>query len=556
MRAHSLLEQVANGAKVTNLLLPFSVSAKDRTLPFTEEMELAVIFCMAESDRKKGEGIILKKPPEELVFIAKSCYPIWLVPWGGKTLLFDGLGVSTRALHREVLPDAKTFINDIQGSAEKRQAYSAALTDRAHYFESFRREEKKTILGLITSPELVQDFQTYLTDAEEVDKSKIKEVCLSPIVDETAISSALNELSELRTALENDIQNLREAMKLISATTRQHVDILLEETRKIQAELNEKIMATKSLAMEKVRQIQEKCDARILKTSQKFEKQLQELHQERVKLEKKEERAVAQIERCEAEIQDSKARRDTARERRWKEEKEKWKREISALKKSIEDMDKQIEETESQKTIEVSNVRAEFNEQSETAMKDVRELEAVKESKIQLSQREMNSLEDSTSTLLAQLDNLTKQKRMALEELDRMGMPEQRRKLALAYVPLYLSCFQAGIQRKYVVYPPSIVGSMRAITKFKSLLGVSKKWSLFQQRSKAVTNVLNQVITLIERDPVSKRDIHDAGVHANILQTMESRERIKKGLEGLRNEEWMSSNEVQILIASLESFSP
>lgn len=547
---HSLLEQVADVAK---LLLPFSVSAKDHTLPFTEDMERAIVFCMAESERKKSEGIILKKSPEELVFVTKSCYPIWLVPWRGKTLFFDGLGVSTRTLLCEVLPDVKAFINDIQGSAEKRQAYSAALADHAHYFQSIKSVEQKTILGLITSPDFIKDFQDYLTMAEEADESDIKEICLSPIVDEPTISSALNELSELKTALERDIQSLSEAMKLLSTTTKQHVSVIREETRKIQAELNEKIDGAKSLAMEKVRRIQERYDARILKTSQRFEKQLQGLHQERVKLEKKEQRALSQIERCEAEIQTSKNRQDSSGERRWKEEREKWKREASALKKDMEALNKQIEQTESQKKIEIANVRSEFNAESEEAMKDVRELEAVKDSKTQLSQQETKSLEDSTSTLLAQLDNLTKQKRIMLEELDKMGMQEQRRKLALAYVPLYLACFQTADQRRYVVYPPSIAGSMSTITKFKGMLGVSKAKSLFQQRSKAVTHILNQLNTLIDRDPVFKRDLHEAGVHTNILQIAESREKIRKGLQDLRNEDWISTSEVQTLSTLLKT---
>jgi len=544
---HNLPEQVAN------LLLPYSTSAKDRTLPFTEEMEMAVVFCIVESDRKKGEGIIRKKPPEELDFLTKSCYPLWLVPWSGKTLVFDGLGVSSRTLLYEVLPDVKTFINDMQGSSEKLQAYSAALTDHAHYFDAVKRVEEKTILGLVTSPDFIQDFKIYLTDAEEVDESKIKQVCLSPIVDEPTISSALNELSELRTMLENDIQNLRDAMKLISTTTRQHVEAIREETRKIQEDLNEKIKAAKDLAMEKVRQIQEKYDARILKTSQKFEKQLEEFHQEKVKLEKAQERAVSQIERSEAEIQASKTRKDSVGERRWKEEKEKWKREASTLKKGIEAIDKQIEETESQKKVEITNIRSEFDAQSEAAMKDVRDLEAEKESKTQLSQQEIKSLEDLTSGFLEQLDKLAKQKRVALEEMDNMGMEERRRKTALAYAPFYLSCFQAESQRRYVVYPPSIAGSMSTLTKFKGLLGVSKLKSLFQPRSKAVTTVMNQLINLIERDPVFSRDLHDAGVHANIMQVKESIERIKKGLEELRNEEWLSPNEVQILSAVLKT---
>jgi len=94
----------------------------------------------------------------------------------------------------------------------------------------------------------------------------------------------------------------------------------------------------------------------------------------------------------------------------------------------------------------------------------------------------------------------------------------------------------------------STADSMRTITKFKGMLGASKMKSLFQQRSKVLTNVLNQVITLIERDPSFKRDIHArAGVHVNILQTVDSCQRMQKGLEDLRNEEWISTNDAQSL---------
>ena len=533
------------------LALPFSTSTKDRTLAFTEEMEMATAFIMAESDRKKGEGIILKKPAEELAFLTKSCYPIWLVPWSGKTLLFDALGVSARTLLYEVLPEVKAFVNDIQGSAATRQAYSAALQDHLHYFESAKRVEEKTVLGLITSADFLQDFQQYLVEAEEVGQSE--EVCLAPVIDEASLSSSLSELSELRATLEGEIQSLREAMRLVNTVTKQHVDTVREETKKMQAELNEEIASAKSLAMEKIREIQEKYDVRILKTSQRFEKQIQDLHQERTKLEKAEGRAISKIERCDAEIQTSKAQKDSLGERRWKDEKETWKREASTLKKSIEALDKQIEQTESQKKTEVANIRTEFNAQSEDAMKDVRELEATRESKTQLSQQEIKSMEDSTSAIVNQLDTLTKKKRAALEELDRIGMKEQRRKIALAHAPFYLACFRTEARRKYLVYPPSVAGSMKATTKLKGMLGMSKLGSLFQPRSKALSNVLNQLVTLADRDPVFEKDLYDAGVRASILKSAESRERILKGLGALRNEEWISINEVQALEALLKT---
>jgi hypothetical protein len=161
-------------------------------------------------------------------------------------------------------------------------------------------------------------------------------------------------------------------------------------------------------------------------------------------------------------------------------------------------------------------------------------------------------MEDSTSTIISQLDTLTKKKRAALEELGRIGIKEQRKKIALAYAPFYLACFRAEARRKYVVYPPSVAGSMKATTKLKGMLGMSKLGSLFQPRSRALTNVLNQVIVLADRDPVFEKDLYDAGMQASILKSAESRERILKGITALRNEEWISVSEVQALEARLK----
>jgi hypothetical protein len=167
-----------------------------------------------------------------------------------------------------------------------------------------------------------------------------------------------------------------------------------------------------------------------------------------------------------------------------------------------------------------------------------------------LNQQKIKSLEDSTSAIVSQLDNLTKQKRTSLNELEKMGISTHK-KSALAYMPFYLVCFQAEAERRYVVYPPSIARTQGVLTKLKGIFGVSKIKSLFPQRSKAVTNILNQVVTVIERDPVFKRDLNDAGVNANILQSEETREMAKRGLEELRREEWISENEFQILSNSL-----
>ena len=125
--------------QIKKSILPFAVPAKDRYIPFTKDMEMAGIFYLAERDRKKGEGRVLKKPEEKTAFIAETCYPIWLVPWKGRTLIFDGLEFSNPKIDYDVLPDVTAFDNDLQASSKSRQAYFAALSQNISYFQNFKK---------------------------------------------------------------------------------------------------------------------------------------------------------------------------------------------------------------------------------------------------------------------------------------------------------------------------------------------------------------------------------------------------------------------------------
>ncbi|NIW13263.1 MAG: hypothetical protein GWN31_04885 [Candidatus Thorarchaeota archaeon] len=126
-----------------------------------------------------------------------------------------------------------------------------------------------------------------------------------------------------------------------------------------------------------------------------------------------------------------------------------------------------------------------------------------------------------------------------------MGISQRRRRYALAYLPLYLACYQTELKKRYVLYPPSIAGSMGMLTKFKHVFGVAKIKSLLQHRSKSITSLLNQLLTVVEHNPVFGKEISDAGVKANISRTKESRKRINIGLEGLKSEGWISESEFQ-----------
>jgi len=540
--------------QVKRFVLPFAVPARDREKAFTKRMEMAAVLCLTEMDRKKGAGFIFRrKKPEELVFIAETCYPTWLVPWKGRSLLFDGIGVITHALLYEALPDVRVFVNNAQGSAVTREAYSAFLSDNLNYFQGFTSTEEEIIEGLITSPDLIQDFVAYLPEAKAIKKPIIDKALLSPVIDEFALSSFIQDFINLRATLKEDIKNLLENMKIISTTTKIHTKANHEKVGEIQKEFDEKITLLKPSIMEKTRQIQKKYDRQITRVSKKFERQLHRLYHERVKLEKTMQSTTAKIERCEAEIRSSKLHKDAAGELQWRQDAEACRKKFSTLERMVKALDKKIENVNAAKKQEIFKIRSECDVQSEEAMKPLRDLEASRDAKIRMSQQETKSLEDSTSMIIDQIDKLVQLKRMTLDKLDGMGIPERRRKYALVYIPIYLVCYQRESKKRYALYPPSIASSMGITTKFRGVLGVTKIKSLLQPRSKPTTNLLNQLLTVIEQNPVFEKELSDAEIRVNILRTKTSRESIKKGLEELRAEGWISEDEFQTCDGFLSS---
>lgn len=536
---------VKNVSQMAKLLPPFAVPAEDRDKAFTKDMEMAAVFYLAESDRKKGGGRILKKPAEESVFITEACYPIWLVPWRRRTLILDGLGATMHTFSYDVLPNIKAFDNDIQRSAKTREAYSAALSNNADYFQSFADKQERTIESLIANHEFVQDLVSYLPEAKEIEKPVANMAFLSSAIDESTISTVTEELSKLRAKLTEEINSLGESMKLLNTTTEQQVKIIREEIREIKKKFEEKIEMIRPKVMERVQEIQGRCDEQITKASKKFERQLRILHEDRVKLERKQERLSLEINRCDAGIKSCRLRKDEGGELTWRQKLERSRKELQTLQKSIRDMDRKIEDVETAKKLEIANIRSKYDTKVEEAMKDLRELEASREARIIMKQQEITSLEDTTSSIIDQMNEMRKLKKAALKELQEMGAPKIRRKYALVYLPLYIGCYETEQKKRYVVYPPSVVGSMGILTKLKGVFGARKMKSFLQPRSKAITTFLSQLVALIQENPVFEKEISDAGIQTSILRTKESRELVKKGLEELKEENWISESELQ-----------
>ncbi len=529
------------------LVLPFAVAAKDRLKPFTKDMEMAAIFYLAESDRKKGEGRVLKKPAEKLTFITETYYPMWIALWRGRMLLFDGLGLTKHTLSYDVIPDIKVFNNDVQASSKSREAYCASLSQNANYFQNFAGKEEKTIEGLIIDPQFTKDFMDYFKEAERNGETTSTKAFLFPSLDKSEVSASIEELSELRERMKAEIKILGKNMKLLSKWTKEQVKALHAEMKETVKQFDQEMDKIRPEVMEKVKKIQEKRDEEVTRISRKFDKKLRSLHKNRVRIERTIERLSTHIERYEADIKGYRDREDEVGELQLTKKLDATEKKIPTLQKEIKDLDKEIEKVEDNKKIEVARARVSPEDRIEEAMKALRDIEAAKEARGRMDQQDLANLEKMTASIINQINEMVKTKEAALDAIDNMGTPGKKRKHTLVYIPFYFVSYETKSSKRYVVYPPSILGSMGIKTKLKGVFGASKMKSFLQPRSQVIADLLDQLVDLTQENPVFEKEIIEAGIEASILRTAELREAIKRGLTELMNENWIAKDEFQYL---------
>lgn len=531
--------------KVTRFILPFSVSSENRKEPFTKEMERAAVFCFAELERTKGKGLIVKPPVEKLNFIAEICYPFWLIPWGDSTLLFDGLNTTAYTLTYKVIPDVKAFLENAERSVKMRETYIAFLRDNLNYFRTANTEKEMVIDGLITDPSLLEDFTIYLSEATQVKEQLTEMVVLSPTIDRLSISSIKQELENLKSKFEEEIAILYKSMKLLNTVTGNFINVIRSKIKAVEEEFRKEIEKHESILMPKIDRIRKEYDAQITKLSKNFEKNLLNLHQEKIKAEKAREQTLRKIEQFQGEAKTCAINQNPIGERKWKEAIRESKKELSEQEAMIRELEAKIKEAEEKKSLEIFGLRSECETKIAEVKKDLLEIEASRDAKVHFHKQEMEKLEEFTSIIIEQIDKMAKFREGTLVELKKLGIKQRRRKCALIYIPFFLACYESESKKRYVHFPPSIANSVGFSVKLKGALGRVKIKHFLTPRFKTIASLLNKFPLLIEQSAVFEREINEASSKANILKTKFMRELIRNGLEQLKEEGWFSEKEYE-----------
>lgn len=528
-----------------SFLLPFTTLAPNRLKEFTKDMEMAAILYLAESSREKGESHILKKPDEKIVFVTKAHYPIWLIPFKGTTLLFDGLGIVSHPLFYNSVPDIQIFDKSIRENRKTPETYTATLAGYSDYFKDFNDREEETIEGLIAFPELLKDFTTYMSQIKETKETFAITAALTSTMNYIEIQAGLERFSNTKERTYKDIEDLQASTRLLNVMTTEKIRAIMQRTKTTQQKTARQIEKIKPIMRKRTAGIQSNCNRKIANASRTFRRRVQYLRENQAKLQTTLRRLRTEARRCETQIQSKRRKKKKRAISHWTLKLRSIKKKLPAVNKEIKRNLKQIQELETIQKRELAQLRTERDERIETVDRPLRDLQAAEEAEITIQRQEIATLENITSQITKQMREMTELKKANLIELDKIALPTRSKSWALAYMPFYIVRYERENQKRYVVYPPSSAANLGALTKMKGTLGGAKMKSLLQPRSEAMTAFLNRLVERIVKDPILEEEVTKAGIQGSILLSKQLRLGVKKGLKELEDENWMSKDELE-----------
>jgi hypothetical protein len=531
---------------VKRFILPFSTE-KSRE-PFGSEVEAAAVFAIAELERNKGGGLIVKQPEEKLLFIAKVGYPLWLFPKNESTFIFDGLNDSSYSVSYVEMPTAKAFMENLERNSKPRENYMSFLSDHDNYFQQPMKEKEFTLRGLIADLDFKSEFNVYRKEAMEVTGQLSNLALLSPTLEETTVSSMITELDKLQSFLKEDAEKLPECIRLVNKTTSQYITELDYEAEAVKEEADAKIRAQEEFVNPQVAKLNSEYKNRIKDLTESFDKELESFEKLKIKTEKFIESNEEKIKQYQNEAKTQASKNHLIYEKRWKEKSKQTKKELDGLKKELGKIEKNIKNVSKRKKLETSKLQSEFEAKIKLARQPLLELEAARDAKMLAFKRETEKLIKQEKPVIEGLAKNIKLQETITAKFEMLGIRDQQLKSpALIYVPFYVACYQTGPTERYLIRPPSIISAIDFSAKLKGALGMSKIKDLLIPRFKAITALIDKVQVLTKQNTVLENRLRDLCEKNNLLKTILFRENIEKGLVFLKHEGWLSDREHQVL---------
>jgi hypothetical protein len=531
----------ASAPPIKQFILPFTVLTDDKKESFSNEVEAATIYALSEMERAKGGGLIMRRQ-EKILFITKLCYPLWLLPRAETTYVFDGLNQSRYVFQFFEMPNVKNFQDDLEGSSRTRETYMEFLSSHAYYFQQAAIKKELTLEGLIANQTFFAELETYRKEATEITSQPTNSALLFPIVEESKISALIDEMDNLRSSFKGETERLQECIKQVNNTTSHYVSELRFEAEAVKEESDAKIKALQELINPKIASLNHEYNNLIVKLTKSFESESLPLQKQNAKLKKEIVSAKAKVEQYKKEVKKQAEKYNTYSEKKLKQKLFQLKKELSGFEKQFKQTEKTLKDLEQRKSLEIFRLKSELEAKIKKERMPILELEASCNEKIQVFNKETEQLEKKAKTLLDELAKTAKLREAIIAGFEPLGIKQDTKlkTAALFYIPFYVACYQTNINKRYFFVPPSIVGSVGLSAKLKGALGMNKMKELLTPRFKAIASLTDKIQAEAKQNSKFEDEMELLCRKTDLLSNSQSRESIKRGLDYLMHEGWIS----------------
>ncbi|MEM1539434.1 MAG: hypothetical protein QXK33_03360 [Candidatus Bathyarchaeia archaeon] len=539
----------------TSLILPFAVQS-DTNEVFTYNMEVAAVLLLAEAKRRK---LGFLGTSEKIKFVSRMYYPLWLVPWGEKTIMLDGLETFSSSITYQELPSLEIFLEAVEQGLRVREQFRLSLENHRKTFENFARSVEVKFEALISERELLSAIYEYLQEASHFQpKESLTLVLAPPKMDFQKALQRAQQLLEVYGRVRSDIMGMDYAKKVLMDAVAFHEEMILKEIKFVQESYDKEISELTPVVEGRVNRLEKERDAEIAKVNERFEKIFRMKEKERRRRELELQKLELQKAELKKRLDARKRKDDKVGLARLEHKIRLCESKIREVEKKLDALNRFLEETRRQSENDVERINSSYKELIEKEKGKIAALEAQRDERILSKQREIDALRTAASQIAQQIEELIERKKKMEKEIEGMALPWRVEDVSLACLPFYLVGYQAGGKTRLKIFPPLIFPGSRGILKTfrKTLFGfaASSKIGLFMRpRSQVIGKMLDSALKKrFKSDKAFYEAFHSAASSANVLASQKFKETLFKGLEELRAKGLVGQKEADFL-ASLYS---
>jgi len=500
------------------LTIPYVKDDGSRGIRFTEDLELASLYILA--DARRGTSKLEATVPAR--------YPMQLRKLKGGALMIDLLGIHKARIKYNRVPDVDAFLGSLDKSCDEPGTFLKDLKRLSSYFKEFSSQETVTLEGLVTQPGQPGDVMKLIDGAMELDPDASPAI-FDPVMGGEDVKGVTDAFVALNSDITEDQKTLARAKGGLRESQEITKKVLKEETLN-QRDSSNRIQARLKESLNKKRaRLKKKLDRDVTRIRASYRKQTGPLREERTRRKRKLTRAEKRIVRL----------RERGEEEKLKAEK----KAIRDTKKKFKEMDDAVKSLQSKMEGEIKVLRDQFDAELKGDEDRIEGERLGLREKIEGIQALEAEIAAEAKAITGMIDALVRKKRNKLRSLERYSLDLDVDDVELN-IPFYI--FQYG-KRKFDYHPPvEVAGTPGLLSRFRRMLADSletKVNMLIKPQQVFAEKLLERVIKSLRRDNPVWRIYRQEAERLNLFRSHRSVDLMMTGLMKMRRGGWISDGE-------------